>query len=412
MIKKSLLLLGIALVLGAVVSCKSGPRVEAFSAHFPSGYVIELTVSDPRQTISSVEVTGPEIEGSLSLVQTRPGRWWSQPNVELGPNPPSLPLVYTFNLTDKEGVNHVVQDEVQNYVEEFAAPISPTGNVASADGLVFFWTTVNIPDIYYQVQLNDESFRTIWDSHTTTGTSLTYEGPTLGPGNYQYFISTTLSKSGDQSLAHGSFTVGPAGQMKGTTTDTTGAKLLDYSFARPDPAYIKSQGFEGVIRYLSPDPSSKKVLTVQERDALRAAGLAIGLVWESYAMRGKEGYEAGVQDGRAALSQASNLGFPDHLPVYFAIDWDATAEEQSNINEYFHGVRSVFGSRKVGAYGGYYVIKRLFDVSKIDYGWQTYAWSDGLWDNRAQLRQILNDQWNGQVDFDESTTGDWGGWQP
>jgi hypothetical protein len=29
------------------------------------------------------------------------------------------------------------------------------------------------------------------------------------------------------------------------------------------------------------------------------------------------------------------------------------------------GIRSVFNDRKVGAYGGYYVIKRLFDSSKL-----------------------------------------------
>jgi len=32
-------------------------------------------------------------------------------------------------------------------------------------------------------------------------------------------------------------------------------------------------------------------------------------------------------------------------------------------------------------------MQRLFDDGKIAYGWQTYAWSYGNWDGRAQLRQ-------------------------
>ncbi len=37
------------------------------------------------------------------------------------------------------------------------------------------------------------------------------------------------------------------------------------------------------------------------------------------------------------------------------------------------------------------MIKRLFDGGKITWGWQTYAWSGGNWDSRAQVRQVQND---------------------
>lgn len=188
------------------------------------------------------------------------------------------------------------------------------------------------------------------------------------------------------------------------------SKVLDYSFARPDPATIAKQGFTGVMRYLS--PNAGKNLTPAERDALREAGLAIGLVWEWYAQRAKEGMAAGVEDGRAAANQANALGFPQYLPIYFAVDWDATPGDQGAINAYFQGIRSVLGGRKLGAYGGYWVIKRLFDAGMIVYGWQTYAWSGGNWEARAQLRQVLNGQWNGQVDFDESVAADYGAWTP
>lgn len=186
------------------------------------------------------------------------------------------------------------------------------------------------------------------------------------------------------------------------------SKLLDYSFARPDPANIKNQGFEGVLRYLS--PNAGKNLTAGERDALRAAGLGIGLVWEWYANRAVEGRAAGLADGKAAMDQANALGFPQYLPIYFAVDWDATPEQQGPINDYFTGVRDAMAGRKVGVYAGFYPLKRLFDAQLVQYGWQTYAWSGGQWDPRAQLRQTLNGQWGRSVDFDESVADDWGGW--
>lgn len=184
-------------------------------------------------------------------------------------------------------------------------------------------------------------------------------------------------------------------------------KLLDYSFSRPDPATIVANGFGGVLRYLS--PNAGKNLDASERDALRAQGLAIGLVWEWYALRANEGHDAGVQDAQAALTQANALGFPSDQPLFFAVDWDATPEQQANINAYLEGAKTVIGDR-VGMYSGYWPLKRAFDAGVLKWGWQTYAWSGSNWDDRAQLRQEQNGQWGGSVDFDEDMAGTAGLW--
>lgn len=185
--------------------------------------------------------------------------------------------------------------------------------------------------------------------------------------------------------------------------------LLDYSFARPNPKEIVAQGFKGVLRYLAPASNGAKVLGVAERDALRGVGLAIGLVWEWYAQRANEGEAAGVQDGQAALNLANSLGVPESVPIFFAVDWDATPEQQTAINAYLNGAKTALGDR-VGIYGGYWSLKRAFDAHIVKWGWQTYAWSGGQWDSRAQLRQTENGQWNGQVDFDEDENGLSGLW--
>jgi hypothetical protein len=197
---------------------------QARSVHFSSGYYVELMVTDPHHTIRSIEVTGPGINGSLLLHQLRPSQWGSQSNINLGSNPPNLPLVYTFIITDNEEDNHMVQDEVLSYVEGFATVISPSGNMEVTNELVFTWRAVNIPEVHYQVQLNDDKGRRIWDSSITTATSFVYDGPILPKGNYEYYVSA-CSKSGDESLALGSFNVVSMAEEK-TLLETLKPEIL------------------------------------------------------------------------------------------------------------------------------------------------------------------------------------------
>ena len=101
---------------------------------------------------------------------------------------------------------------------------------------------------------------------------------------------------------------------------------------------------------------------------------------------------------------------PGSRPIYFAIDFDAQTASRATLNAYFDGVASVLGRDRTGAYGGYWPISRLFDAGKIAYGWQTYAWSGGNWDPRAQLRQTQNGIWGGGLDADQAVADDFGQW--
>jgi LysM repeat protein len=178
---------------------------------------------------------------------------------------------------------------------------------------------------------------------------------------------------------------------------------VDYSFGRPNLTALKDAGFNKVMRYLSPN-GQPKTINAAERESLHANGMSVGFVFEWYAARAKEGREAGVYDGHIALQQANDLGIPADVPIFAAIDYDAPESDQPALNDYIDGFASVVGERGKAAYAGYWVIKRLFDAGKIKYAWQTYAWSGGNWDDRAQLRQVLNGQTvgGGAVDFNES----------
>ena len=186
---------------------------------------------------------------------------------------------------------------------------------------------------------------------------------------------------------------------------------VDYAWARPSLSHLKSQGYAFAARYLSYDTSGKSI-TASEAHAIEKAGLDIVLVWEEGGTDALDGYQRGVQHAKAAAAQAKAAGMPSGRPIYFACDFDEQTSQQGAVNAYFEGVASVIGHARTGAYGGYGLIKRLFDDGKITWGWQTYAWSSGHWDPRAHLRQVLNGVENGSCDRDEAVAADFGQWGP
>ncbi|WP_019629813.1 glycoside hydrolase domain-containing protein [Actinomadura atramentaria] len=187
---------------------------------------------------------------------------------------------------------------------------------------------------------------------------------------------------------------------------------VDYAWGRPGVKALEKAGVAFACRYLSHDTSGKN-LTRAEAEQLSAAGIWVVVVWESAADRALSGRAGGVADARDAAAQAKACGMPGDRPIYFAVDWDASSGQQKKINDYLDGVASVIGRDRVGLYAGYGPIKRAFDSGKITYGWQTYAWSGGKWDARAQLQQYSNDHTiNGVgLDYDRAVKSDYGQWR-
>src|SRR5437868_1605117 len=175
--------------------------------------------------------------------------------------------------------------------------------------------------------------------------------------------------------------------------DGRGARMsvfgVDYAWGRPGVPALKEAGAKFVCRYLSHDTTGKN-LTRAEAEQLSEGGLWLVVVWETMASRALAGRPGGATDAEHAAKQAQHCGMPPDRPIYFAVDFDAASRQQSAINAYLDGVASVLGRDRVGLYAGYWPLKRAFDTEKITYGWQTYAWSGGNWDFRAQLQQYSN----------------------
>lgn len=102
-----------------------------------------------------------------------------------------------------------------------------------------------------------------------------------------------------------------------------------------------------------------------ELDQLHGIGLGVGLIWETSAERMASGYAGGVADAQEALQEASAINWPAALPIYFADD-EKNDIPLGVVNNYTAGVKSVFGLKPRGYYGG--------KIADAEYRWLVGSW--------------------------------------
>jgi hypothetical protein len=209
---------------------------------------------------------------------------------------------------------------------------------------------------------------------------------------------------------------GPIQEDTAYRTPTHYPLVLDYSAGRLSGADLKSKGVAAVCRYLYGDGTNlpNKQLHKDEADDLIANGIGIVSNFEQGTDNAKGGFNQGVTDAKLAVQNHRAAGGPDDAVIYFSVDYDAPESDQPAFNEYFKGIASVIGLPRTAAYGGYWIIKRLFDAGLIVMGWQTEAWSGSNYDARSQIIQrnalgyLTID--GVQCDFNEAHADDFGQW--
>jgi peptidoglycan hydrolase-like protein with peptidoglycan-binding domain len=187
---------------------------------------------------------------------------------------------------------------------------------------------------------------------------------------------------------------------------------IDYAWHHDvDTDALRQGGATFVVRYVSHDET--KNLSSGEAKLLSEAGFDLAVVWESTAGRARDGQAAGAADAHTAATQARACGMPAGKPLYFAVDFDASEGELPCVVDYLHGAATVLGARRVGVYGGYRVVGHCLDQHVAGFAWQTYAWSDGRRDPRAQLYQHRNGVVIGGLSCDRDTAyaADFGQWR-
>lgn len=186
--------------------------------------------------------------------------------------------------------------------------------------------------------------------------------------------------------------------------------VLDYSSGWPAPAAVKAAGYVGVVRYIG-TPGRGKNLTRTEAQAMLAAGVKVGLVYEDTAGWMRGGRTAGVNAARASMEDAANCGVGLRC-VYFACDEDVTdAQTMQAVQACLAGAASVLGLARTGVYGEADVIDACVPTY-VAWGWQTRAWSSGRVSARARMLQQVGYVSVGGVQCDRNTVlnDDWGHW--
>lgn len=197
-------------------------------------------------------------------------------------------------------------------------------------------------------------------------------------------------------------------------------KGCDY-VSGPTPAQLKAAGMTFVCRYLSSGyengdpnkPVNPKDLTAAEAAGLHKAGINIVLVFETTATRALAGKAAGKSDYVSARKQATALGCPTSVPIYFAVDFDMQPSEAGKVIAYFNGASSVDGAASVGVYGGIAAVEAVASSHVARWFWQAYAWSGGKWYAGNHLEQYENGAKiaGHSVDLDRSCHALYGAWK-
>lgn len=175
---------------------------------------------------------------------------------------------------------------------------------------------------------------------------------------------------------------------------------VDFAWGPPSANWMRLFGYRFGASYLSYDPG--KDWSSSLVNSFAKAEIARVFVWETTANRALNGCGAGASDARAARSEASPFSA---RAIYFAVDFELQPSEFRAVEAYFRCAGHVLGVMHTGAYGGVATIRLLFNSRLVHYGWQTYAWSGGAWDSRAQLEQYLN---GNSFDRDRAIAADYG----
>lgn len=187
---------------------------------------------------------------------------------------------------------------------------------------------------------------------------------------------------------------------------------IDEAWDKLTPDQMKTAGRSFVIGYAGENTTGKN-LTPDQVAAYHAAGIAVIFVYEFSTTAVHGGASAGSANARLTVSQARAAGYPEGCALAFAVD-ENTSPHPSIVDAYAKAFTSVSHANHYRSmdYGGLATVKRCADLKLTDLHWQTYAWSNGVWDDRAAIRQVQNGVViaGKNVDLDVAMVPDFGAW--
>lgn len=173
---------------------------------------------------------------------------------------------------------------------------------------------------------------------------------------------------------------------------------------------LRENGASFVARYITPGKS----LDAAEISALRDAGLAIMICWETSATRMKGGAKAGAEDAERAAWYARQLGIPEGTVIYFAADYDVPTADFPAIEAYLKTAKFNVEPYGIGLYGPEAVVAEMSRRGVCNYFWQCVAWSNQFlpcadvrqyaWQGDARAKDLAQKTGILAVDLDSAET--------
>lgn len=126
---------------------------------------------------------------------------------------------------------------------------------------------------------------------------------------------------------------------------------------------LSNLGMTFVGRYL---PGSNYPINVTEKNLLLSKNFSIVSIWEKGSPTSASYFSSsrGTSDAKQAIAGATNIGQPKNTPIYFAVDYDASAADVvGNIEQYVTAIIAEFNRQnnpyKVGLYGSGAVLEHF-----------------------------------------------------
>ncbi len=160
-------------------------------------------------------------------------------------------------------------------------------------------------------------------------------------------------------------------------------------------------------------------MNLSEVKRISTAGLFIVSIWEKGRPTSPSYFTSaqGTSDGQNAISAAKAFGQPAGAPIYFAVDYDASASDISGpIRIYLQAIKKVFAADhyyyKLGLYGSGCVLKYFKNTF-------SYTWLSGSTGWRGSrtftdwcMKQYDNNSKIGSFTIDKNiSNGRAGGWK-
>jgi hypothetical protein len=145
-------------------------------------------------------------------------------------------------------------------------------------------------------------------------------------------------------------------------------------------ACLRTAGIDFAFRYYSQTTHQpEKRITRAEAEALSAAGLHLGAVYEDGPTEVSYFTEArGRQDMANAIRFATDLGQPSGSAIYFTVDYDASAADTSGaVLAYFNAIGDSPSPYSIGVYGSGAVcdfIKQQCPFVKYSWLAESHGW--------------------------------------